>query len=79
MANPKSQDEFYAAKQALIDKDNELHFSSKINLSDKGIVVQNKMNALREKMFKQNKSLNIGNYYRWLDTLVKSDLFDVFT
>ena len=36
----------------LPNKDNELHFSSKIKLSDKGVVVQNKMDNLREKMYK---------------------------
>jgi len=77
LANPTSQDEFYAAKQALIDKDNAMHFSSGIKLSDKGIVVDNKMKALRDKMFKKDKSLNIGNYYRWRDTLINSELYDI--
>ena len=55
-----------------------MNFSAGITLSDKGVVVDNKLNDLREKMFKKDKSLNIGGMYRWLDTLVKSDLYDCF-
>ena len=38
-ATIKSQDEFFAAKQDLMDRDTELNFSSKLMLSDKGVVV----------------------------------------
>ena len=42
------------------------------------MVVDKKLDAIREKMFKKHKSLNVGSYYRWLDTLLKSDLYDIF-
>ena len=53
-----------------------MHFANNINLSDKGMVTQHKMNTLREKMFNKDKSLMIGGHYRWLETLLNSPLYD---
>ena len=41
-------------------------------------MTENKLNDLREKMFKVDKSLNIGAYYKWLQTLLDSPLYDCF-
>ena len=53
-----------------------MRFSSGVILTRKGQVAASKLERLRDKMFEQNKSLGIGNYYKWRETLLKSPLFD---
>lgn len=55
-----------------------MSFSADINLTDKGFVVQGKLNKLRNEMYIKDKSLGIGDYYKWLPTLLNSDLYDCF-
>ena len=55
-----------------------MNFAKDCHLTDKGVIVDMKLNRLRGKMFKANPSLNIGNWYKWLPTLLESPLYDCF-
>ena len=52
------------------------HASQKITLSYKGLVVDQKLNNLRQKMLENDHNLLIGEYYDKLQTLVNSPLFE---
>jgi len=52
------------------------HASQKISLSYKGLIVDQKLNNLRQKMLENDHNLLIGEYYDKLQSLVNSPLFD---
>lgn len=54
------------------------HASQKIALSYKGVVVDHKLDQLRNKMIADDHNLLIGEYYDKLESLVNSPLYDCF-
>lgn len=76
-ASPEQIKQWNSERDLLLSKDAQLdHASQKISLSYKGLIVDQKLNNLRQKMLENDHNLLIGEYYDKLQSLVNSPLFD---